>query len=79
MARIKAGDRAPNFTALDQTGEKVSLAQLRQNRTVVLYFYPKDETAGCTREAQPAHDGLKKRRHRACISASMMMLPLPPT
>jgi peroxiredoxin Q/BCP len=45
------GRKAPAFRLPDQTGRKVSLASLR-GRTVVLYFYPKDFTAGCTLEAR---------------------------
>ena len=48
--KLKVGDRAPDFVALTQTGEAVSLAGLR-GHWVVLYFYPKDNTPGCTKEA----------------------------
>ena len=44
------GEQAPAFTAKDQDGNTVSLAALR-GRKVVLYFYPKDDTPGCTKEA----------------------------
>jgi len=46
----EVGDRAPDFTAPDQRGQSVSLASLRGS-PVVLYFYPRDETPGCTAEA----------------------------
>jgi peroxiredoxin Q/BCP len=45
------GKPAPDFTLPSTTGESVSLRQFKGKRTVVLYFYPKDETPGCTREA----------------------------
>ncbi|OLE16817.1 MAG: peroxiredoxin [Cyanobacteria bacterium 13_1_40CM_2_61_4] len=48
---VKVGDRAPDFTLESKTGEKVSLSQFYGQKNVVLYFYPKDETMGCTREA----------------------------
>jgi peroxiredoxin Q/BCP len=48
--RLKEGDPAPDFTAPDQSGKKVSLADFRGSR-LVLYFYPKDLTPGCTAEA----------------------------
>lgn len=51
MAGVKEGDRAPDFTLESRTGEKVSLSQFRGSKNVVLYFYPKDETRGCTKEA----------------------------
>ncbi|MBI5709534.1 MAG: thioredoxin-dependent thiol peroxidase [Candidatus Eisenbacteria bacterium] len=45
------GKPAPDFSLLSTTGEAVSLKQFKGKKTVVLYFYPKDETPGCTREA----------------------------
>jgi peroxiredoxin Q/BCP len=47
---LKVGDPAPDFTLPNQAGEPVSLADLR-GRKVVIYFYPKDDTPGCTKEA----------------------------
>ncbi len=47
---LKAGDKAPDFIAKDQDGNEVKLSDLRGTR-VVLYFYPKDDTPGCTKEA----------------------------
>ena len=47
---LKAGDRAPSFSLPDDTGSMVSLADFR-GRTVVLYFYPKDDTPTCTTQA----------------------------
>ena len=46
----KEGSKAPDFTAVDQNGSKVKLSDLN-GRKVVLYFYPKDDTPGCTKEA----------------------------
>jgi thioredoxin-dependent peroxiredoxin len=45
------GKPAPDFTLPSTTGESISLRQFKGKKTVVLYFYPKDETPGCTREA----------------------------
>jgi peroxiredoxin Q/BCP len=45
------GKPAPDFTLPSSTGENVSLRQFKGKKTVILYFYPKDETPGCTREA----------------------------
>jgi peroxiredoxin Q/BCP len=50
MGDIKAGDKAPNFTAPADGGREVSLAQFA-GKPVVLYFYPKDDTPGCTKQA----------------------------
>jgi len=54
---LKVGDQAPDFEATLDTGEKVSLKQFR-GKKVVLYFYPKDNTPGCTREACDFRDSL---------------------
>jgi peroxiredoxin Q/BCP len=50
MAILKAGDKAPDFTAKDQNGKEISLSQFKGTQ-VILYFYPKDDTPGCTAEA----------------------------
>lgn len=50
MATLKEGDKAPDFTATDQNGKSVSLSDYK-GKTLVLYFYPKDDTPGCTAEA----------------------------
>ena len=47
---LKEGDKAPTFTAKDQDGKTVKLAAFKGMR-IVLYFYPKDDTPGCTKEA----------------------------
>lgn len=47
---IKEGERAPEFTLQDQRGKTISLAEYR-GKKVVLYFYPRDNTPGCTRQA----------------------------
>jgi peroxiredoxin Q/BCP len=52
MARgIQVGDKAPDFTLPSQSGEPVRLHDRLGERVVVLYFYPKDDTRGCTAEA----------------------------
>ncbi len=50
MARPNVGEKAPEFSAKDQNGKTVSLADFK-GKTVILYFYPKDDTPGCTAEA----------------------------
>ena len=60
---IKEGKAAPDFTAKNTNGETVRLKDLR-GRKVVLYFYPKDDTPGCTKEAcsfRDAFSDFKKR------------------
>ena len=59
---VEAGQRAPAFTLTADDGAKVRLAELKGS-PVVLYFYPKDDTPGCTREAcafRDAHTKLRK-------------------
>ena len=48
---IRAGDKAPDFTLPSQSGEQVRLYDRLGERVVVLYFYPRDDTRGCTAEA----------------------------
>jgi peroxiredoxin Q/BCP len=48
---MKPGDRAPEFELPATSGRTVKLADYRGKKTIVLYFYPKDETPGCTAEA----------------------------
>jgi len=48
---VKVGDTAPDFTLPSQTGESVSLKDFIGKKSVVLYFYPKDDTPGCTAQA----------------------------
>lgn len=48
---VKVGDTAPNFTLTSQTGTPVSLKDFEGKKCVVLYFYPKDDTPGCTSES----------------------------
>jgi len=55
VARLEVGTKAPPFTLKDEHGEKVSLKDLVGNR-VVLYFYPADDTPGCTKEACQFND-----------------------
>jgi peroxiredoxin Q/BCP len=50
MAQINVGDQAPDFETVDDQNNRVKLSDLRGKR-VVLYFYPKDDTPGCTRQA----------------------------
>lgn len=50
MANLNPGDQAPAFSAKNQNGETISLSDFA-GKTVILYFYPKDDTPGCTAEA----------------------------
>jgi peroxiredoxin Q/BCP len=48
---IKIGDKAPDFTLPSQMGDNVTLSEFFGKKNIVLYFYPKDESVGCTKEA----------------------------
>ena len=50
MSKLKAGDKAPEFTAKDQNGDTISLSDFK-GKNVILYFYPQDDTPTCTKEA----------------------------
>ncbi|MBX2903398.1 MAG: thioredoxin-dependent thiol peroxidase [Chitinophagales bacterium] len=56
MTSLNIGNTAPDFAALNQRGESISLRQFR-GKKVILYFYPKDDTPGCTKEACSFRDG----------------------
>ena len=69
---LQAGDDAPDFTAKDQTGADVKLSDFRGQR-VVLYFYPKDDTPGCTKQACSLRDGFStfERENIVVLGVSM--------
>ena len=50
MSELKEGSNAPNFEGLDQNNESISLSQF-SGKKLILYFYPKDNTPGCTKES----------------------------
>ncbi len=58
MAKLEVGDRAPAFTLVDQAGAKVSLTALK-GQPVILYFYPKADTPGCTTQSCEVRDHRK--------------------
>ena len=71
MAEIKEGNKAPDFTAIDQDGEKVKLSVFRGKKNVVLYFYPKDMTPGCTTQACDFRDQHKKFKDTIILGVSI--------
>jgi len=57
---VKVGDKAPDFKLPSQMGDNVTLSEFFGKKNVVLYFYPKDETPGCTREACTFRDSYEE-------------------
>jgi len=55
MVKLKEGDKAPAFSGVNENGEKISLSDYKGKR-LALYFYPKDNTPGCTAEACDLRD-----------------------
>ena len=66
MAQLKIGDKAPEFDLPTGDGRKLSLKDLK-GKKVVLYFYPKDSTSGCTREACSFQDNLKTIEKKGAV------------
>lgn len=64
--KLKEGDNAPPFTAMTSGGGKVSLADFK-GKNVILYFYPKDDTPGCTKEACNFRDNYEQLKKRGAI------------
>jgi peroxiredoxin Q/BCP len=63
---LKPGTKAPAFTLESDAGREVSLADFK-GKKVVLYFYPKDDTPGCTREAEAFREALPKIKRKNAV------------
>lgn len=63
---LSVGDIAPSFTAKNTAGETVSLSDFA-GKVVVLYFYPKDDTPGCTKQAQSFRDRFEEFQNREIV------------
>jgi len=66
MATLTAGDKAPEFSLPSTDGSIVSLKDFK-GKKVVLYFYPKDDTSGCTKEACSFRDNLARVKKKGAI------------
>jgi peroxiredoxin Q/BCP len=67
MSELKVGQKAPDFTLSDDNGQKTKLTDYK-GKKVVLYFYPKDDTPGCTTEACNFRDGFAEiKAHGAVV------------
>ena len=65
------GRKAPDFSAVNQNGEKVKLSSFRGKKNVVLYFYPKDMTPGCTTQACNFRDQFKTFKNAVILGVSV--------
>jgi thioredoxin-dependent peroxiredoxin len=63
MNELKIGDKAPDFTSFDQDGNPVALSDFK-GKKLILYFYPKDDTPGCTAEACNLRDNFQLLRQK---------------
>ncbi len=66
MANLNVGSKAPNFSLVANDGKKYSLKDLK-GKKVVLYFYPKDDTSGCTAEACSFRDNLSTIKKKGAL------------
>ncbi len=62
MNSLKEGDSAPNFSGIDQNGNQLKLSDF-SGKKLVLYFYPKDDTPGCTKEACNLRDNYQELKN----------------
>lgn len=69
---LAVGTVAPNFTTVDDQGNTVSLTDFK-GKTVVLYFYPKDDTPGCTKEAQSFRDNYEEYQGKDMVVLGVSM------
>jgi thioredoxin-dependent peroxiredoxin len=64
--KLKVGDKAPEFSVATNGGGKISLSDYK-NQNVILYFYPKDDTPGCTKEACAFRDGFAEFKKKGAV------------
>lgn len=67
MVELKVGDKSPEFSLMDERGRLVSLRDYLGKKAVILYFYPKDFTPGCTAEACSFRDDYKVYEERGAV------------
>jgi len=63
---LETGDKAPDFSWVDETGKKISLKDFKGSK-IVLYFYPKDDTTGCTAEACDFRDSYSRLKRKGVV------------
>jgi peroxiredoxin Q/BCP len=70
MGQLKEGDKAPGFTLMNQNGKTVKLSDFK-GRKLLLYFYPKANTSGCTQQARSVSDALSQLSKREVAVAGI--------
>lgn len=73
--KLKAGDEAPDFMTQTNGGGKISLADLR-SKNVILYFYPRDDTPGCTKEACAFRDHFAEFKKKGAVVLGVSVDPV---
>ena len=68
---VKEGNKAPDFSGKNQDGKPVKLSSFKAKKNIVLYFYPKDMTPGCTTEACDFKDQFKKFKSTIILGVSV--------
>lgn len=63
---MKIGDKAPDFALVDDAGQSVKLSDYK-GKKIVLYFYPKDDTPGCTKQACNFRDGISALKKKGAV------------
>ena len=76
MASIKVGNNAPVFTLQDQNGEKVNIKDYRGKKNVVIYFYPKAMTPGCTAQACGLRDSRRELNNFDAVALGISPDPI---
>ena len=64
---LKVGDKAPDFSLQSDKNENISLSQFLGKKDVILYFYPKDNTSGCTKEACSFRDNIQEFNNKDAV------------
>jgi len=68
---VKEGNKAPDFSGKNQEGKSVKLSSFKSKKNIVLYFYPKDMTPGCTTEACDFRDQYKQFKNTTILGVSI--------
>jgi len=68
---VKEGNKAPDFSGKNQDGKSIKLSSFKSKKNIVLYFYPKDMTPGCTTEACDFRDQFKKFKSTIILGVSI--------